>query len=359
MLRLVSLILVLTLSFLFLALPAGAEDLPEGAISVTGYSSKWWYYLDSVTHNNAFDYIYYQRVNTQTLTVTGLNSTSYTWIFPFFALQDESGTRQNLSEGVTYHVNLTFTNNLYTGFNNLTSNVIMASTSSNMTSLDPAAGFTYNLTELIGANNVSITVTNSIPISEVDIVFYIPASTLPAASLPYFAPMIYFVGSEFTISYASITGYIDQNRSVFENLINQQIADVISILQSNADQAHQDSLNEQHWAEQLFNVFNDGTEDHPDTGTVDDLESLEGSINDSISTVTLPDGSTVSTSDAVMSKVKDYFYSVSSNAQFNSTAAEAFNSVFNTFVPYVGLLIFFNLSLALGISFLSGRRAGT
>lgn len=327
-------------------------EVPEGAIEVTGYSTRFWYYLDSVTSPNGFDFASYKRINTQTLSISGLNSTTYTWIFPFFALQDTSGQRLNLTEGVTYHVTLNVTS--MNSFNNLTSNVIMASTSSNMTSLDPSAGYTYNLTDLIGSNNVSISIENGTPYAIIDIVFYVPASSLPTVSLPYFGPMIYHVGSSFTISYASITGYIDQNRSVFETLVNQQLADVISILEKNAEQNHEDLTN-------IWNELKDDGEGDSYDPTVENavgnLSASEDDVNNLISNKSIIiDGNTTITVDGnVYSQIDAYVNNLPNAESYDLRVGTLINRVFNEFASYLAVVMVLSLSVGLGVTWLSNK----
>lgn len=352
MIRLISIILSVSILFIVSCLPVAAADIPDGAMQFASRNYFIWY-LSSNSGYNANDLTQYTRVKADDLTISGLQPTNYTWIYPFADMYLSDGTRAKIMNNHTYRIECSFQIGNMTGWDTLFNFPARLALGSSQ-----ALSYTIPVTTYTNDNTYSVTMTESVGLVQVVIVFHITRD-LPA-DYYYVAPFIYFTGaSQFILQNYNITGYIDPDLGVYENLIMGQLDDIKGAINDAADQAHQDSLTEQSWLEQIQQAIAGGTEDHPNTGISDELKDLEGDIITDVSTVTLPNGITVSASGNIFEQLDSWIQSEYSPVEFDEDAASIVSELFDTFMPYVGIVIFLNLTLALGISFLSGRRAGT
>lgn len=87
-----------------------------------------------------------------------------------------------------------------------------------------------------------------------------------------------------------------------------------------------------------------------------DYEDLENQINDQISgNITLPDGSSIPTNGGVFTGITSWFKNNFSPQDYESSAGNQISRVFEFFLPFVGIPILINLTLAVILSFLRGR----
>lgn len=351
MIRFISLILTVCIVFIVACLPISAEEIPDGAMQFTSRNYFMWY-LSSGTGYNANDLAQYTRVKADDLTLDGLQSTNYTWIYPFADMYLSDGTRAKVMNNHTYRIECSFQIGTMTGWDTLLNFPARLALGSSQ-----ALAQTIPVTSYTNDNTYSVTMTESVGLVQLEIVFHVTRD-LPA-DYYYIAPFIYFTGaSTFVLNNYRITGYIDPDLGVYENLIMGQLDDIKGAINDAADQAHQDSIDEQSWLQKIEAAINGGSEDHPNTGSLDELSGIEGDIMDNVSTVTLPNGTTVSASGNIFSELDSWLKSEYSPVEFDEEASSVFTEFFDVFMPYVGIVIFLNLTLALGISFLSGRRAG-
>lgn len=352
MIRFISLILTVCIVFIVSCLPVAADEIPDGAMQFTSRNYFMWY-LSSGSGYNATDLAQYTRVKADDLTLDGLETTNYTWIYPFADMYLTDGTRAKVMNNHTYRIECSFQIGNMTGWDTLLNFPARLALGSSQ-----ALSQTIPVTTYTNDNTYSVTMTESVGLVQLVIVFHI-TKDLPA-DYYYVAPFIYFTGaSQFVLSNYRITGYIDPDLGVYENLILGQLDDIKGAINDASDQAHQDSLAEQSWLQQIEAALNGGTEDHPDTDSSDELAGIEGDIMDNVSSVTLPNGTTISASSNVFEQLDDWIKTEYSPVEFDEDASSVFTELFDVFMPYVGIVIFLNLTLALGISFLSGRRAGT
>lgn len=357
-LKYISFILVTSILFIVTSLPAFAvtEDLnpldpPTDSYPVTGTDHFMWY-LNSKTGYTAPDLEQYQF--TTVLSLDSLSNTNYTWCYPFTNIEDSTGSDIIFSKDCTYVLQLSFNQGPFYSFQGTLGNFNpRLSTGSNMYLQD-----TYDLGDYVKDNSISTTVVTNSNLVTINLIFHM--SDQPEVPCYYVAPFLYFTGSSIVyLKYTGVTGYYDPDFSIYQMLLSSQIDAVKQSIYDAANQAHEDSLKEQDWLEQIQQAISEGTADHPNTGSSDELADLEGDLISDVSTITLPDGSTVSASGNVFEQLDSWLQSEYSPVEFDEDAASIVSELFDTFMPYVGIVIFLNLTLALGISFLSGRRAGT
>lgn len=99
----------------------------------------------------------------------------------------------------------------------------------------------------------------------------------------------------------------------------------------------------------------------PDTSTlgedVGELTEVEGQINEAITKpLTLPDGSTIQTDADTLINIRDWLKSYYHAPEYDADVGKEYARVFETFMPYLGSVIFISLLLGLILAFLTGRR---
>lgn len=99
----------------------------------------------------------------------------------------------------------------------------------------------------------------------------------------------------------------------------------------------------------------------PDTSTlgedIEELENIEGEINAAITRpILLPDGTTIQTDANTLSSIRDWMVATYNAPEYDALVGFQYARVFETFMPYLGSVVFISLLLGLVIAFLTGRR---
>lgn len=167
------------------------------------------------------------------------------------------------------------------------------------------------------------------------------------------------------LEFLSFQAWTDESLSIYEDLINGQLTDInssIKDLESSvndaADQAHDDAEDIKDGLSGIHDtLIGDPYQDN--TGFNDELDNLkdiEQSIQDAVfNDITASDGTTIKIDGNVLTNIKNYLVTNFNPQDYDSTAGAQISTVFETFIPYFGIVVWFNLALGLALGFIRGR----
>lgn len=155
----------------------------------------------------------------------------------------------------------------------------------------------------------------------------------------------------FTIN--QFAGWIDPDGGTYDQVVVEGLVNINNTLED--INAAVDSFRSD-----INNTLTGDPSDYQDNSgvfdVVDDLTDKEDEINDLIYTpVTLPDGTIVNIDSNTLNNFKDYIYSHYDPVDYDSSVGSELTKVFETFMPYVGVVVFLNLMLGAVLAFLRGR----
>lgn len=166
------------------------------------------------------------------------------------------------------------------------------------------------------------------------------------------------------LEFISFNAWTDESLSIYEDLVNGQLTDInnsIKDLEGSvndaADQAHNDAEDIKDSLSGITDTLI-GSPIEDNTGfsdEIDSLTSIENSIKESVFNNITIDNESIAIDSNILNSAKDFIVSKYNPETYNSTAGSQLSKVFETFMPYVGIVVWFNLMLALALGFVRGR----
>lgn len=326
---------------------ADSITLSENAIPIKGNNFFMWYLISSSGHNaTELNYYTYQKNASNSFSHPALQSTNYVWMYPFTNIVDSSGKELEFEEGYTYQLNFQFQNGNMTGWGTMENFAPRI-----LRSADDPLSESVLVTDYITDGSYSCTVTESVGLIEVKIVFHMDVFT-PNAK--FIAPYLYFTGgSQCYIRYLSCTGYADPDFSAWEMLVNGQLQDIYSQMQANGIQNHEDLMN----IHQELADNGEGDDYNTDVeNAVGNLSNQESDIKNSLEGHMFQvGGANILVDENVFNRLDNYFNNLTTAEGYDTNVGILMNRTFDVFVDYLGIVMLISLTLGTAVTFLSHK----
>lgn len=159
--------------------------------------------------------------------------------------------------------------------------------------------------------------------------------------------------------------WTDENLSIYEDLVAGKLDDINGAINDVGNKVDDVGDKVDQAADQITGALDDlndtmiGEPVEDNTGfndELDDLKDIEQSIQDAVfNDITASDGTTIKIDGNVLTNIKNYLIANFNPQDYDSTAGAQISTVFETFIPYIGIVVWFNLALALALGFIRGR----
>ena len=162
----------------------------------------------------------------------------------------------------------------------------------------------------------------------------------------------------------SFEAWTDENLSIYEDLVAGKLDDINGSINDVGNKVDDVGNKVDQAADQITGALDDlndtmiGEPIEDNTGFSDELNSLtniENSIKESVFNNITIDNESIAIDSNILNSAKDFIVSKYNPETYNATAGSQLSKVFETFMPYVGIVVWFNLMLALALGFVRGR----
>lgn len=159
------------------------------------------------------------------------------------------------------------------------------------------------------------------------------------------------------LEFISVQAWSDESLSIYEELVSGQLKDINDSI-NNVNGSIIDGFD---GIQESLDDLNDtliGPEVNVDPSldnATDELEDLQAEVDRLISNQTHNDES-FSVNTGSLDTIKNYIFSNYHPEDYNSDVGSEISKVFNLFMPYVGIVVWINLTLGVSLSFIRGHQ---
>lgn len=165
--------------------------------------------------------------------------------------------------------------------------------------------------------------------------------------------------------------WTDENLSIYEDLVAGKldgilgaVTDLGNDINDAADQAHDDAEDIKDGISGITGALDDvkdtlvGEPIEDNTGFSEELielKEVEDSIQDAVFNNMNIDGTSIAIDGDVLTNIKHYLVNKFNPQDYEAVAGVQITRVFEAFMPYMGIVVWFNLALGLALGFIRGR----
>lgn len=362
---------VILISFLLLVsltLPALAwESLPEGVEPIiTDWVPRFTYY--NITSSAWFSRSRSPSNDYWNSNSTDVGSSDSNQLVPSIIFSDSTLSSFYYLEGnTTYYLDFTYNANLALGewldfstnpntwylvpFDNI-STIYGDLSNSLVTIPQPDVNLMYKLSTLTTDISITNTMVDTLNV-RIRVAFRTNNQVDQLALSGLYMPFSAISESKGNFTINQFAGWTDPDGGTFDTVVVEGLLNINNSLEdiNNSVESFREDVN---------NSLVGDPSDYPDNSGVgdaaEDLIDKEEEINDLIYTpVTMPDGTVINVDSNTINNFREYIYSTYDPIDYDSSAGSELAKIFETFMPYVGVVVFLNLMLGAVLAFLRGR----
>lgn len=166
------------------------------------------------------------------------------------------------------------------------------------------------------------------------------------------------------LEFVSFQAWTDENLSIYEDLVAGKLDDINGSIQDVGNKVDEVGDKVDQAADQITGALDDlndtmvGDPIEDNTGfseQLTELKDIEDEIQDTVFNNITADNVTIAFDGDVLTNIRHYLVNKFDPQDFEASVGTQIAAIFEIFMPYVGIVVWFNLALGLALGFVRGR----